>query len=186
MRDYLYIWNDPEQRFVVASGVQFSDLARSLPGSGFLLLDHQSDVAVYDPTSAFSFVPSDQVLNLASEDIYSWGNFVWADFWSDSLPKIQPEQVAELLYFSHKAEPLRETSVPGLSNQFLAYAHDDGWYLKLHYSEWRSISEVLKEIVPAAVLTGLATGGRGFWVRGGKVKEVGMTFDVDKVLNNEL
>jgi hypothetical protein len=66
---------------------------------------------------------------LAAENIYSWGNFVWADYAGAKFPSINNEEVAELLFFSHKAKPLHRIALPNLSNRFLSYVHDDGWYL---------------------------------------------------------
>lgn len=187
MRDYLYIWNDPDQKFILASGIEFSDLSGAAAGDGgFLLLDHQSDVATYDPNSGFFFVPYSQSSSLAAEDIYSWGNFVWADFTQETPPNLLKQEVAELLYFSHKGEPLAGASIAGLGNRFLAYAHDDGWYLKLYYSIWSEAANLLKSLVPSEVLAGLAAGEGAFWVRSGEAKAEKKTLDVDKILNANL
>ena len=38
MRKYLYIWNNPEEQFLVASGIEFKDLFPTLESSGGLVL----------------------------------------------------------------------------------------------------------------------------------------------------
>jgi hypothetical protein len=87
MRDYLYVWHDPEQRFLVASGIEFKDFLPCLKSQGgIVLLDHQSETATHDQNTSFDFVQASDLSELAAEDIYSWGNFVWADYASPTFP----------------------------------------------------------------------------------------------------
>jgi len=190
MRDYLYIWHDPEQQFLVVSGIEFKDFLPSLTSQGgIVLVDHQSETADYDTNSSLNFVPASKLSELATENIYSWGNFVWADYAGAKFPSINNEEVAELLFFAHKAKPLHRIALPNLSNRFLCYAHDDGWYLQLYYTSWDHIDRLIVETIPtlgASSISGLKQGTDGFWLRGGKVHKEEKTHDVDKVLNRRL
>jgi len=61
MRDYIYIWNNPEEKFFVASGVLFSDFAEAMgDAGGYLLIEHYSDVAKHDMKSGFDYVSRDE------------------------------------------------------------------------------------------------------------------------------
>jgi hypothetical protein len=190
MRDYLYVWHDLEQHALVASGIEFNDLLPSLSSQGgVLLLEHESETAAHDSASSFSFVNVERLPEFATEDIYSWGNFVWVDYAHRQSLSVSDEEVAELLFFAHKARPLRRISLPSLENKFLAYAHDDGWYLRLYYSDWQNVEALLVRSVPtlgAQHLSELKQGVHGFWIRGGQVKEEEKTDDVDRVLNRWL
>ena len=107
MRDYLYIWHKPEQQFVVASGIEFKDFLPLLrEHEGVVLIEQKSETAGYDANSSLNFVQASNLSELAAEDIYSWGNFVWADYAGSVFPSISDEEVAELLFFAHKAKPL--------------------------------------------------------------------------------
>jgi hypothetical protein len=191
MRDYLYVWHDPEQRFLVASGIEFKDFLPCLKSQGgIVLIDHQSEIGAYDPNSSFDFVQASDLSELAAEDIYSWGNFVWADYATPTFPSIGDEEIAELLFLAHKAKPLREVLIPSLGNQFLGYEHDDGWYLQLYYTHWNDVERLLAGVVPAMLgnldVLELKLGTHGFWLRGGETHLEVKSHDVDSVLNRRL
>jgi hypothetical protein len=188
MRDYLYIWHDSEHQFIVASGLEFKDLQKGLSTTGgVVLIDHQSDTATYDRESGFHFTSSSALSELVAEDIYSWGNFAWADYVGATLPSLTKEEIAELLYFAHKAEPLCGNALPHLRNNFLGYAHDDGWYLKLYYKDWDKAAELLAAAIPMSLgrlsTSELRKGKTAFWLQSGEIHEEEMTHDVDSVLN---
>lgn len=191
MRDYLYIWNDSERRYLVASGLEFKDFQPGLNASGgVVLIDHQSETASYDHQSGFHFTSSAALPELIAEDIYSWGNFAWADYATATLPSLPKEEIAELLYFAHKAEPLYENALARLGNNFLGYIHDDGWYLKLYYKDWDKTAELLTGAIPASLgrlsTQDLLKGTSAFWLWNGEIHEEVMTHDVDSVLNRRL
>lgn len=191
MRDYLYVWHDPEQQFLVASGIEFRDFLPCLKSQGgIVLIDHQSEIATYDASTSFDFVQASDLSDLAAEDIYSWGNFVWADYASPTFPSISDTEIAELLFLAHKAKPLNGVSITCLGNQFLGYEHDDGWYLRLYYTRWEHIERLLAEVVPATLgnldVLELKQGTHGFWLQGGETHREVKTHDVDTVLNRRL
>jgi hypothetical protein len=78
----------------------------------------------------------DEIPKVVGENIYSWGDFCWVDYNTENFPHLTKREIAELLYFGHKAEPLNEVRIPSLNNKYLFYAHDDGWFLKLYYVNW--------------------------------------------------
>jgi hypothetical protein len=191
MRDYLYVWHDPEQRFLVASGIEFKDFLPCLKSQGgIVLIDHQSEIATYDASTSFDFVQASNLFELAAEDIYSWGNFVWADYAGPTFPSISDEEIAELLFLAHKAKPLHEASIPSLGNQFLGYEHDDGWYVQLYYTYWEQVERLLAAAIPATLgkldVFELGRGVHGYWLQGGETHHEEKTHDVDKILNRWL
>lgn len=192
MRDYLYIWHDIEHRFIVASGIEFKDFLPTLSKKGgVLLLQHQSDTDAFDAHSGFNFISKSALKELARENIYSWGNFVWADYFCDQLPHVPDEEISELLFFSHQSRPLRGVSIPTLNNDFLCYAHDDGWYLQLYYDRWQCVEDLLRKAVPRSIgdlnYSELATGQHAFWLQRGQTHyEEERTHALDTVLNRRL
>ena len=191
MRDSLYIWHDLERQCIVASGLEFRDFQQGLStASGLVLIDHQSDVATYDRESGLHFISSAVLPELAAEDIYSWGNFAWADYTADTFPSLPKEEVAELLYFAHKAEPLCGNALTHLRNNFLGYVHDDGWYLKLYYKDWDKAEQLLTTAIPTSLgrldMSELQKGANAFWLRNGKIDEEEITHNVDSVLQRRL
>src|SRR5687768_4396101 len=80
MRSYLYIWHSPEERRLVLSGAEFPDFQPDLTGGGgVVLLRHQFEQAGYDRSSRLFYAPPDQIPALAADNIYGYGDFVWAD-----------------------------------------------------------------------------------------------------------
>ena len=190
MRDYLYIWHDPVKRCVVASGIEFKDFLPFLSGKGgVVLLEHQSDEAELDVQSGFDYFSNQTISKLINEDIYSWGNFAWADYTAESLPAIPDQEIAELLYFAHRTKPLTSPAFPSLNNNFLAFAHDDGWYLRLYYNNWRYIEDFLHSIphtLGSISSTELESGVHGYWLQAGVTSVEVKTDDVDSILNRRL
>lgn len=188
MRNYLYIWHDAHEQFIVASGIEFKDFVPTLRGvGGVLLIDGKSDTANYDVRSGFPIVMQSGLPLLAREDIYSWGNYVWVDFSEASCPNIADSEIAELLFFGHRGRPLRAHDFPSLRNRFMASIHDDGWYLKLYYSRWEDMQEFLEGSIPLELgsldIHELRQGVSAYWLKNGVVQSEDRTHDVDSVLN---
>jgi hypothetical protein len=194
MRSYLYVWNEPAKHRFIASGLEFKDLIPVLAsGGGIYLLRHGDWEG--DSHQGFDVVGAADLEALAAKDLNSWGDFVWADYpKSDPLEPRQwwprdlsPESMAELLYFGHACEPLRNITIPGLGNRFLAFSHDDGWRLVLWYSEWQYIEELLKAVLAQPsfekIAPDLREGRSGFWLEGGAIETEDMTLDIDGLLN---
>lgn len=191
MRDYLYIWHDKEQKALVTSGLEFKDCIRALTSQeGIFLIKHESDVSGYDSKSGFDICPKSKLYELSSEDIYSWGDFVWADFGGSATPMLSESGIAELLYFAHKHRPLNQSRISGIDNKFLCSIHDDGWSLKLFYNDWNHVEELLRISIPVGLgaldIPELRKGESGFWLSAGNVKLEIKTHDIDAVLNRRL
>lgn len=189
MRNYLYLWNDPGRRALVASGLEFADLIPTLAANGgVVMIRHRSEQFHSEP-GGFAFVGPDDLAALAAEHIYSWGDFVWVDVGTPEPPEISDDAAAKLLFFAHTGRPLRAVDVPGLHNRFLAHTADDGWYLRLHYTDWGDIASLLASFAPdlnATQLSELERGVRAFWISDGQVSQEEMTHDVDSVMNRRI
>ncbi len=187
MRDYLYAWNDPEEHLLVASGIEFRDLMHLFTAGGVILLKHAFEDVEKDDDSGPDFLPVSRLPELASANIYRWGDFRFADYLGDTVPGIPAEQVAELLSSGHTARPLRRTRIKSIGNRFLCSIHDDGWFLQVRYATRPDIERVLalvKPILPDEFLARLAEGAPGaLWASEGRVEREKRTFDIDSVLN---
>ena len=191
MRSYNYIWHDIDNKVIVTSGIEFKDFLSFLSSKGgIILLDHKSQVADHDFASGFNFVSSQNLPHLATEDIYSWGNFAWADFETPLLPSMKDEDIASLLFFSHAAKPLKQIELTSLKNSFLCYIHDDGWFMKLYYARWLDIEKFIKGAIPASFgpidMAELTTGSSAFWIQDGRIHVEEMTYDIDSVIRKRL
>jgi hypothetical protein len=191
MRDYLYIWHNKDSKFIVSSGIEYRDVSSQISEtSGIILLNHDSDDFEYDELSRFEFVPQDQLSVLTKEDIYSWGDFCWVDYNTETFPNIPKNEIAELLYFGHQGEPFGDIRIPSLKNKYLYYAHDDGWFLRLYYKKWDDIVQSIDSIEfsfdKKKLANLLSTSSNAYWISVGSFEEEKPTFDVDSVLNKRL
>lgn len=73
MRDYLYLWHDPKNRRVVASGIQFADVVQGLAErlGGVVLLKHEYEDGIHDPTTRLDYVGNEGVVGVCDQDTYS-------------------------------------------------------------------------------------------------------------------
>lgn len=188
MRDYLYIWHDSDQRFVVTSGIELKDLAGSTDAAGgLLLLAHGYSDASFDYSSRFDYVPRNELELLKEVDAYSWGDVCWTDYAGEAFPELTPQEIAELLYFRHTGKLFGRTTFPNLKNKFLFSGHDDGWFLKIYYDSWADVAELL---APLPFLQNLAIQERvldgrsgSFWIDRSGITEEDPTSDIDSILN---
>lgn len=191
MRDYLYVWHQPETKRLLLSGVVFADLLPELQGvGGLLLVRHQFDNARRDRHTQSDFVSSDQFPDLVADNIYGYGDFCWADYGAAvELEKLTDRSIAEIAFFRQVLRPLRNVEVGGLQNRFLAYSHDDGWYLRLFYSDWRFVetlvgrmlAKFLDKTTQFEATEKLRKSQMAYWIRQGSIQECEQTEDVDSV-----
>jgi hypothetical protein len=189
VRDYLYLWHDPQTKRLVVSGIEFRDFVSELQVTGgIILLRHQFGEALYDRASHFDFVPADGLTRLAADDIYAYGDFCWADFdRSTSMAKLSDAAIAELAFFAQMVRPLAGTEIPGLGNHFLCWAHDDGWFARIFYSRWNAVGLILRQLLPAILgqtramktLDLVRRGKEAVWCHKGTVTQCEPTEDID-------
>ncbi|MGX9782608.1 hypothetical protein [Janthinobacterium lividum] len=183
MRHYLYIWHDPAERMLVASGIEFKDFIPALGKAGGIVLRKGSAGTARKPAS-YQTLARQQLPALVQEDIAACGSHAWAD-WQGMPPASQDAGVAAMLDHRGALAPL-----PALRSRFLAFAHDDGWYLKLSYAAWDEVAAVLASAIPPALGTldidALQRGGDAYWLQDGVVQVELKTHDIDSVLNRRL
>jgi hypothetical protein len=193
MRDYLYLWRDSDS--LIASGIEFADLLPALEGTGGIcLLKHDFDGAHRSSTGHVDFVPLHELPVLARDNIYDYGDFVWADYADEDGPDVAPHDLAALLYFQHVGQPLGGVRLRSLGNRFLAYSHDDGWFLRLYFAMWdlvgRLVAAMLSKLLPAEDATragrALSSAGDALWIASQRVETCPRTTDIDGILNERL
>lgn len=190
MRDYLYFWHEPKNQCVVTSGIEFKDVATHMGRSGgLLLLRHRCKAHSMDFAFGFDCAAGAELEQLCHEDIYSWGDIRWADYAHPNHPpdRMTKQDVAEVLYFGHCGEPFANIPIPSLNNRFLASGHDDGWYLKIYYSAWSNMAELLSQLkwnwsaeARARILAGVQC---AVWIDTSGMTDEAATHDIDSVMS---
>jgi hypothetical protein len=186
LRHYLYIWHDPAERMLVASGIEFKDFVPALGKAGGIVLRKGSAGTARKP-AAWQALAQQQLPALAHADLHACGSHAWADY-QDAAPASRDAAVAAAL--AHRAAASQRTGLAALENRYLAFAHDDGWYLKLFYAAWDDVVQLLAGAIPATLGTldmdALARAGDGYWLQDGTVQVELKTHDIDSVLNRRL
>ena len=168
---------------IVASGLELKDVIPALQDADGIVLRKGGAGTARKP-AACQTVARQQLAALEHEDMYAWGSHAWADY-RGAPPAPSDAEVAALLG-PHGALVPR----PALRGRFLAFAHDDGWYLKLFYSAWDDVAALLAGAIAPALGTldmhALQRGGDGYWLQDGVVNLELTTHDIDSVLNRRL
>lgn len=191
MRDYIFIYHQPEKNLIVLSGVELKDLMRYfVVGGGFLWLDHKLDHFYNDPRSGFDYTNVCQSWECCLEAIASWGDFSLVDFRGSNLPILAKKDISELLYFKHSGEPFDKIAFRSLANKFLITGHDDGWKLKIYYHHWADILSLLEDIMlldnESVREVALTSEGGAFWIDASGLIVEALTDDIDLILNRRL
>ena len=183
MRHYLYIWHDPAVRMLVASGIEFKDCIAALGEADGIVLRKGSAGTIKKP-AAWQTLTRQQLPALVLEDMHALGSHAWAD-WQGAPPASGDAALAAML--DHRGTL---TPPPALRSRFLAFAHDDGWYLKLFYGEWNDVAALLAGAMPPSLgaldIAALQQGNEGYWLQNGMVEIELKTHDIDSVLNRRL
>ena len=183
MRHYLYIWHDPAERMLVASGIEFKDVIPALLDADGIVL-RTGSAGTPRKAAGYQTLARQQLPALAHEDSHAWGSHAWAD-WRGAPPASVDADVATML--DHRGA-LRPPAA--LRGRFLAFAHDDGWYLKLLYAAWGDVAALLAGAIPPALgaldLDALRQGNDGYWLQDGVLDLELSTHDIDSVLNRRL
>lgn len=183
MRHYLYIWHDPAARMLVASGIEFNDVIPALLGADGIVLRRGSAGTAGKP-AAWQALARQQLPALAREDLHACGSHAWADY-HGAPPAPGDADVAAILGHRGALGP-----PAALRSRFLAFAHDDGWYLKLLYAAWDDVAQLLASAIPPALgaldVDALQRGSDAYWLQDGAVQAELKTHDIDSVLNRRL
>ena len=196
MRDYLYLWCDEQAGRLVASGIEFADLVPALAESdGIVLLEHDFPDPRYDVANRLDFLPKARLDELAKDDIYGYGDFIWADYaGADGPAPLTREDLAALAYFRHMRQPLGPVTLQSLGNRYLVHAHDDSWLLSLFFAPLpaqASLRQLLAPLVAIAgldaaeetVLAAITSGESAVWLQDGRLERCERTMDIDRLLN---
>ena len=153
MRDFLYIWHEPESNRIITYGIEFKDMIPFIQSRGGIVLPYgRYDRRCYyeepEIASGLSCISADKIEDIL-EDIKEWedifrGNFEWVDFDACcGADNISDQEIAELFYLSHAWKPLNGPSFPSLQNKLICLAHDNGSGMLLYYSVWSTIKEII-------------------------------------------
>ena len=194
MRDYLYIWLDKSSNCLITSGIEFSDFLNFFnSNTGLILLRHNYTGNVQLKQSLELVVPS-ELYNFAKDDIYSYGDFYWAEYSKDihdcTTKDFSQDALEALLHFKNTGKPLSSTSLSTIGNHFIVSAHDDGWRTLIYFTDWPfteqflrlNISKFLDQSQTRDTIDLIKTSSNGIWITKGHFERTTMTMDIDYLM----
>jgi len=131
---FAYVHLNRQKGVVTTSGIAFEEFLAGLERKPANLL-------IIDSICAHWEIPRHRELGLEHvrfEEIERYipdvdANFFWVDFQNEAdLDRVTKQELAELLYFGHKVEPLNQFQIASLRNRYAYYSHDDNWFVRIY------------------------------------------------------
>lgn len=146
MKNYsIYVRIDEEQNLVHTSGVIFKEFVKGLniANKDYLILAGFPNNCSFNMNLLLEYVPKEMAEAFINENVYHYGDFCWVDYTDkQQLEYLTNEELAELLYMSHKKEPLHCFKIKSLNNKYAYLCHDDGWWNNVYMenvSEYKGV-----------------------------------------------
>lgn len=145
-RDVFYLNAFPAKKEIIYYGLEFREFLKYAPVKidKMLLLKPQNYTSGRDSKTNFEIIEKKEIEVFSEEDIYEYGDFCWVDFDDrNHVEKLQPEEIAELLYLGHMFIPIKSPFFEKINNRYTYIAHDDGWFCRLYCKYFEDFQEVI-------------------------------------------
>ncbi|MEG0439423.1 hypothetical protein [Solibacillus cecembensis] len=121
---HLYIHMNDVDHFVIFSGVSLKQFLPSVESvKNVLLLKHAYEEGSFNMHTQFDFVSSEDMQDFLKTEQDLKKDLCWVDFTTEkNVNALTPLEQAELLYFSHKREPLATPFLGKLQNRYAYYS----------------------------------------------------------------
>lgn len=141
---HLYVHMNDVDHFVVYSGLSLKQFFAAMdPMKNILLLKHSYEDGSYNMHTQFDYISSGDMPVFMKKLPDMQKDFCWVDFDSEkNVNSLTPHEQAELLYFSHKREPLLSAFSNKLQNRY-AYYHCASDKMTKIYFRFLADSEML-------------------------------------------
>lgn len=132
---HLYIHMNDVEHFVIYSGLTLKEFMVSVePVKNVLLLKHAYDNGSFNMHTQFDFVTNDDMRDFLKKESDLKKDLCWVDFTTEkNINTLTPLEQAELLYLSHKREPLASPFFSKLQNRYAYYSSVTDKMTKVYY-----------------------------------------------------
>ena len=131
---HIYVHMNDVDKFVIFSGLKFTQFVASVePLHHLLLLKHSYEDGAFNMHTHLDYVPDEEVAHFVKKSSES-KELCWIDFMDErKLNQLTPMEQAELLYISHKKEPITSPFFNKLQNRFIYYSSDIEKMTKIYF-----------------------------------------------------
>ena len=134
------------ESYIESSGISFNEFYNGInekPRNILVLKGHPNNTA-FNYEHLFHYITSENVVEFTKSNVYDYGDFCWVDFTnSKHLNDLSNKQLAELLFFAHKAKPLLSHYFSDLDNKYSYCSHDDEWFVRVFMEETKNYLSVI-------------------------------------------
>ncbi|RHW34898.1 hypothetical protein D1B33_12675 [Lysinibacillus yapensis] len=165
---HLYVHMNDVDHFVIYSGLTFKQFVSSVdPIPNLLLLKHNYDDGSFNMHTQFDFVSNDELANFAKKADDAGGDLCWIDFIHEKdLNQLMPTEQAELLYISHKREPIYSPFFSKLQNRYIYYSSENDKMTKIYFRYLNDSEYLVSNLFNRFIKE--KEGNVGFWRRKSK------------------
>ena len=162
---HLYVHMNDVDHFVVFSGLSLKQfLASAEPVQNLLLLKHSYEDGSFNMHTQFDFVMTEEQGRFIKKEDDQAKDLCWVDFVNErALNDLTPLEQAQLLYFSHKREPLIAAFSSKLQNRYLYYHSADDKMTKVYFRFLRDSETLMSNLFNQMIKEKESTGS--FWRR---------------------
>lgn len=172
---HLYIHMNDVNHFVIFSGLSLKQFLNSVhPIPNLLLLKHSYEDGSFNMHTQLDFVPNEDFNKFIKKTADTKDDLCWVDFIDEKhVNQLTPIEQAELLYLSHKKEPIGSPFYTKLQNQFVYYSSSTEKMAKIYFRFLNDsellVSNLFNKMIKEKV------GNGSFWKR--KLKDKIPTLD---------
>ena len=132
---HLYVHMNDVEHFVIYSGLTFKQFVTSVePMKNILLLKHAYEDGSFNMHTQFDFVANEDMADFIKKESDFKSDLCWVDFMAEkNVNELTPFEQAELLYLSHKREPLATPFFNKLQNRYAYYSSVADKMTKVYY-----------------------------------------------------
>lgn len=172
---HLYVHMNDVDHFVVYSGLSYKQFFSSIETvKNILLLKHSYEDGSFNMHTQFDYISSEDMSDFIKKLPDMMEDFCWVDFDDEKqLDLLSPTEQAELLYFSHKKEPLSLPFFNKLKNRYAYYYCVSDKTTKIYFRFLADSEALVANVFNKMIREKEGTGG--FWRR--KAKKAYPTLD---------
>lgn len=162
---HLYVHMSEVDQFVIFSGITLKQFFASIkPLPNLLLLKHRFEDGSFNMHTMLDFVTEQDIHNFVKvmDDIKD--DLCWVDFVDEkNVNQLTPREQAELLYISHKREPINSPFFSKLQNRYVYYSSSNDKMTKIYFRNLDDCEILVSNFINNLIKSKVTNGS--FWKR---------------------
>lgn len=144
---FCYIKIDEENNSIITSGMTFKDFISGInqKPKNMLILKGFPYNCSWCKELGLEYITPEKMEDFLQENVYHYGDFCWIDFQDkENLNFVTKQELAELLYLSHKKIPLQNFQFNTLKNRYVYLCHDDDYIVNIYMQSLEEYKDIIQ------------------------------------------